>query len=77
MKNNKLEKVNAEIISVQSKINELADKVKKLEIQKIELENLEIIAAFRKSKISLTDLPKILNKINYENNSKVEEKSNV
>ncbi|MFD1401394.1 DUF4315 family protein [Robinsoniella peoriensis] len=58
--NAKIERVNKDIQKTKDKINEFQTKLRELEKQKTELENLEIVDAVRGMDISLTDLADLL-----------------
>jgi len=65
--NAKIERVNKDIGKTKEKINEFQDRLRELEKQKIELENIEIVEAVRGIDISLTDLPAILTALRDKN----------
>lgn len=58
--NAKIERVCKDIQKTKDKINEFQTKLRELEKQKTELENLEIVDAVRGINISLTDLADLL-----------------
>ncbi|OZV11318.1 hypothetical protein CIW83_15180 [Tissierella sp. P1] len=58
--NVKIERVSKDIQKTKDKINEFQTKLRELEKQKTELENLEIVDAVRGMDISLTDLADLL-----------------
>lgn len=58
--NAKIERVSKDIQKTKDKINEFQTKLRELEKQKTELENLEIVDAVRGMDISLTDLADLL-----------------
>lgn len=58
--NAKIERVCKDIQKTKEKINEFQTKLRQLEKQKTELENLEIVDAVRGMDISLTDLAALL-----------------
>ncbi|WP_283592134.1 DUF4315 family protein [Clostridium butanoliproducens] len=58
--NAKIERVSKDIQKTKDKINEFQTKLRELEKQKTELENLEIVDAVRGMDISLTDLTDLL-----------------
>lgn len=58
--NIKIERVSKDIQKTKDKINEFQTKLRELEKQKTELENLEIVDAVRGMDISLTDLADLL-----------------
>lgn len=58
--NAKIERVSKDIQKTKEKINEFQTKLRELEKQKTELENLEIVDAVRGMDISLTDLADLL-----------------
>ena len=58
--NAKIERVCKDIQKTKEKINEFQTKLRELEKQKTELENLEIVDAVRGMDISLTDLADLL-----------------
>lgn len=58
--NVKIERVNKDIDKTKEKISEFQARLRELEKQKTELENIEIVEAVRGMDISLTDLPAIL-----------------
>ena len=58
--NAKIERVSKDIQKTREKINEFQTKLRELEKQKTELENLEIVDAVRGMDISLTDLADLL-----------------
>lgn len=58
--NAKINRVGAEIQKTKDKITEFQARLRDLETQKVELENMEIVAAVRGLDISLADLPAIL-----------------
>lgn len=59
----KIKKINAEIDLIDEKTQELAVKKSELIEQKTEAENLEIIGAFRKAKISMHDISSVITQI--------------
>lgn len=58
--NAKIERVNKEIEKIKGKIHGFQTKLRELERQKTELENLEIVDAVRGVDISLSDLATLL-----------------
>ena len=56
----KIERVNKEIDKTKGKISEQQARLRELEKQKTELENLEIVEAVRGMNISFTDLAALL-----------------
>ena len=62
--NAKIERVSKDIQKTKEKINEFQTKLRELEKQKTELENLEIVDAVRGMDISLTDLAALLKTAN-------------
>lgn len=58
--NPKIERVNKDIDKTKEKISEFQARLRELEKQKTELENIEIVEAVRGMDIPLTDLPAIL-----------------
>ena len=58
--NAKIERVSKDIQKTKDKINEFQMKLRELEKQKTELENMEIVDAVRGMDISLTDLAALL-----------------
>ena len=58
--NAKIERVSKDIQKTKDKINEFQTKLRELEKQKTELENMEIVDAVRGMDISLTDLADLL-----------------
>ena len=58
--NAKIERVNKDIDKTREKINEFQARLRELEKQKTELENIEIVEAVRGTDISLNDLPAVL-----------------
>ena len=60
--NAKIKKVIREIDLTEQKVSEFQDKLKQLNQEKIELENLEIIAMFRGYKVSSYDIENVMNK---------------
>ena len=58
--NAKIERVNKDIDKAKEKINEFQARLRELEKQKTELENIEIVEAVRGTDISLNDLPAVL-----------------
>ncbi|WP_312279396.1 DUF4315 family protein [Oscillibacter sp.] len=58
--NPKIERVSKDIQKTKDKINEFQTKLRELEKQKTELENMEIVDAVRGMDISLTDLATLL-----------------
>lgn len=58
--NAKIERVSKDIQKTKDKINEFQTKLRELEKQKTELENMEIVDAVRGMDISLTDLAALL-----------------
>ena len=58
--NAKIERVSKDIQKTKDKINEFQTKLRELEKQKTEFENLEIVDAVRCMDISLTDLADLL-----------------
>lgn len=58
--NAKIERVSKDIQKTKDKINEFQTKLRELERQKTELENLEIVDAVRGMDISLSDLSDLL-----------------
>lgn len=65
--NVKIERVNKDIAKTKDKISEFQIKLRELEKQKTELENIEIVEAVRDMNISLTDLPAILKALREQN----------
>ncbi len=59
----KIKKINAEIDLFEEKAQEIAVKISELIEQKTEAENLEIIGAFRKAKISMQDISSVISQI--------------
>lgn len=70
----KIKKINAEIDQIDEKTQELAVKRSELVEQKTEAENLEIIGAFRKAKISMHDISSVISHIKTFKKSPKEEK---
>ena len=60
MENKKIAKVEADIAKTKGKLAELQGQLKELERQKLELENTSIVDMVRGMKISLADLPALL-----------------
>ena len=58
----KIERINKEIEKTKGKVNEFQIKLRDLEKQKTELENMEIIGAIRGMDISIEELAALLNK---------------
>lgn len=58
--NAKIERVSKDIQKTKDKINEFQTKLRELEKQKTDLENMEIVDAVRGMDISLTDLAALL-----------------
>lgn len=58
--NTKIKKVIREIDIVEEKLTELGEKLKQLKAEKVELENLEIIAMFRGYKVSTYDIEQVM-----------------
>lgn len=58
--NAKIERVNKDIDKTKEKISEFQARLRELEKQKTEIENIEIVEAVRGMDIPLTDLPAIL-----------------
>ena len=58
----KIERINKEIEKTKGKVNEFQVKLRDLEKQKTELENMEIIGAIRGMDISIEELATLLNK---------------
>lgn len=58
--NTKIKKVIREIDNAEQKIIEWQDKLKQLNAEKIELENIEIIAMFRGYKVSSYDIENVM-----------------
>lgn len=58
--NAKIERVSKDIQKTKDKMNEFQTKLRELEKQKTELENMEIVDAVRGMDISLTDLAALL-----------------
>lgn len=58
--NTKIERVSKDIQKTKDKINEFQTKLRELEKQKTELENMEIVDAVRGMDISLPDLAALL-----------------
>ena len=59
----KIERVNKEIEKTKSKISDQQARLRELEKQKTELENLEIVEAVRGMNISFTDLAALLKSV--------------
>lgn len=59
--NAKIRKVIREIDLTEQKISEFQEKLRQLNAEKIELENLEIIAMFRGYKVSTQDIENVMN----------------
>lgn len=59
--NTKIKKVIKEIDNAEQRIAEWQDKLKQLNAEKIELENLEIIAMFRGFKVSSLEIENVMN----------------
>jgi len=62
--NTKIERVSNEIEKTKAKISGFQDKLRELEKQKTELENIEIVDAVRGLDVSIDDLAAMLKKIN-------------
>lgn len=60
MANNKIERINKEIAKTRKKITELQNKLKGLEAQKTEAENLEIVQLVRAMKLTPQELNELL-----------------
>ena len=60
MANNKMERINKEIAKTREKITELQNKLKGLEAQKTEAENLEIVQLVRAMKLTPQELNELL-----------------
>jgi len=60
--NPKIQRINNEIDKTKKKIGEFQGKLRELEKQKTELENIEIVEAVRGMDISLADLAALLKK---------------
>lgn len=58
--NARIERVNKDIDKTKEKISEFQARLRELEKQKTELENIEIVEAVRGMDIPLTDLPALL-----------------
>jgi hypothetical protein len=65
--NAKIERVNKDIDKTREKINEFQTRLRELEKQKTELENIEIVEAVRGTDISLNDLPTVLKALREQN----------
>ena len=65
--NTKIERVNKDIDKTKEKINEFQARLRELEKQKTELENIEIVEAVRGTDISLNDLPAVLKALREHN----------
>ena len=65
--NTKIERVNKDIDKTKEKINEFQARLRELEKQKTELENIEIVEAVRGTDISLNDLPTVLKALREQN----------
>lgn len=59
--NGKIRKVIREIENVELKILEWQEKLKQLNAEKVELENLEIVAMFRGYKVSSYEIENVMN----------------
>ena len=64
--NAKIERVNKEIDKTKEKINEQQARLRDLEKQKTELENLDIVSTVRGMNISVTDLAELLKNVRLE-----------
>lgn len=71
--NAKIKKIIKEIDLTQRKINEFQDKLKQLNQEKIELENLEIIAMFRAYKVSSNNIENVMNSFREYHESDISE----
>ncbi len=60
MANSKMERINKEITKTREKITELQNKLKGLEAQKTEAENLEIVQLVRAMKLTPQELNELL-----------------
>ena len=60
MANSKMERINREIAKTREKITELQNKLKGLEAQKTEAENLEIVQLVRAMKLTPQELNELL-----------------
>ena len=60
MANNKIDRINKEIAKTREKITELQNKLKGLEAQKTEAENLEIVQLVRAMKLTPQELNELL-----------------
>ena len=60
MANNKIERINKEIVKTREKITEYQNKLKGLEAQKTEAENLEIVQLVRAMKLTPQELNELL-----------------
>ena len=60
MANSKIERINKEIAKTREKITELQNKLKGLEAQKTEAENLEIVQLVRAMKLTPQELNELL-----------------
>ena len=60
MANNKIERINKEIAKTREKITELQNKLKGLEAQKTEAENLEIVQLVRAMRLTPQELTEML-----------------
>ncbi len=65
--NAKIERVHKDIDKTKEKISEFQAKLRELEKQKTELENMEIVEAVRGMNIPLNDLPAILKALREQN----------
>lgn len=71
--NAKIKKVIKEIDLTEQKIAEFETKLKELNAEKVELENLEIIAMFRGYKVSTYDIENVMNSFKEYHNSGTKE----
>lgn len=65
--NAKIERVNKDIDKTKEKINEFQARLRELEKQKTELENIEIVEAVRGMDVPLDDLPTVLKAFREQN----------
>lgn len=73
---NKLTKIKKDILKTEEKISEYQSKLKSLEKEKTDLENLMMIDVLRKHKVNHNDLPTILQIFEEEKGSSVPLKIN-
>ncbi len=71
--NTKIKKVIREIENAEQKIVEWQEKLRQLNAEKIELENIEIIAMFRGYKVSSYDIENVMNSFKEYHESDVTE----